>query len=76
MIGQETWDFFYYMWNRWNEKEAHLIFPDWLADHFWTKWCDYCYMYGPDHAITNFVAGMEKENLSKIVARAKEYYAD
>ena len=76
MVGQETWDFFYYMWNHWNREEAHLIFPDWLADHFWAKWCDYCDMYGPNHAISDFVAGMEKRNLSLIVARAKEVYAD
>ena len=68
--------FFHYMWNKWSEDEAKIVFADSCGGykHYWNKWCYFCEEYGVRSAVDMFYAELDDTNRDKLVSRALECY--
>ena len=72
--SNDVTSFFYYMWNRWSEKECQTVWKGENWQHFWDKWCGICKAYGSHGAAERFYAELSDNNRDKLVARAVEFY--
>ena len=60
-------NFMYYMYNKWDEQEAHEVFGNLMGKHLWNKWCS-------AHDELIWFAYLDDENRTKIIERANEVY--
>ena len=65
--------FFFYMWNAWDEYEAHIVFPE-NPDHFWKKYTDLHARYNGHGAVSAFFASLSHTNRHHLVSRAISLY--
>ena len=82
---KEVLSFMIYMWNRWCENEAAIVFngvpryddPNWeysIGNHIWNKWIHFCKDYGTMGSAERMVAELDETNLNKLVERACSLY--
>ena len=68
--------FFFYMWNKWCESEAKIVFADSCGGykHYWNKWVYFCNEYGCRAAVDMLYGELDEGNRDKLVARALECF--
>ena len=66
--------YFFFMWNRWDERECHKIFGEMLGNHLWNKWITYCQEKGSHHATSKFYAELDCTNREILVEYCIQYY--
>lgn len=75
-MKNDVTSFFYYMWNKWCESEAKIVFADSCGGwkHYWNKWCYFCNEYGCRSAVDMLYGELDEGNRNKLVARALECF--
>lgn len=70
--NNDVTSFFYYMWNKWCESEAKIVFADSCGGykHYWNKWVYFCNEYGCRAAVDMLYGELDEDNRNKLVARA------
>ena len=72
MKNNEVTNFMFYVYNKWNINEAHLLFGKNLGDHIFNKWVGKR-EYSHDQTMSWF-GDLDKKCRQKIVDRANELY--
>ena len=74
--NNDVTSFFYYMWNKWCESEAEIVFADSCGGykHYWNKWVYFCNEYGCRAAVDMLYGELDEGNRNKLVARAIKCY--
>ena len=74
--NNDVTSFFYYMWNKWCESEAKIVFADSCGGykHYWNKWVYFCNEYGCRSAVDMLYGELDEENRNKLVTRAIECF--
>lgn len=71
MKNNEVTNFMYYVFNKWCEKEAVLVFGENLGKHIFKKWLS-CRKIGVDQLY--WYSELDESCRQKIVDRANELY--
>lgn len=74
--NNDVTSFFFYMWNKWCESEARIVFADSCGGykHYWNKWVYFCNEYGCRAAVDMLYGELDEGNRDKLVARALECF--
>ena len=73
MKYNDTTLFFFFMWNRWDEKSCSEIFGN-ESEHIWKYWCELYETHGSSGAITHLYLALSDINRNKLVKYAVNSY--
>ena len=75
-MKNDVTSFFFYMWNKWCESEAKIVFADSCGGykHYWNKWVYFCNEYGCRAAVDMLYGELDEGNRDKLVASALECF--